>query len=385
MAISKLEGSLTTISEGQSDNRIDLSSSSREYYKLKGLLEKERGNSHLIILQGTPDPDAISSAMALGFLGMPYGIEATVLCFMAVSHQENRALVKKLGIKLTVYEQGFDFANYDIYSIVDSQKPSTPVDKQLREEGVRFFAFIDHHRPDPAGVPYASFVDIRDDAASTAGIMTSYIEQAYPAGLDLGDPEQVIMATALMHGIRSDTHKFIRASLLDHQAASYLFPSVAHQTIELIERKILTAAMLEMLEQALVNRKAIDNIIYSDVGFVRAIDRDGIPQAAELLVTREGIDTALVWGIVDEKFIDGSFRTRSEMINPDEFLKGCLGISPQNGEYYGGGNSRDKGGFQIPLGFLSQFDDKEQVYAMAKTIIERSLLDYIGKASETDR
>ena len=82
----------------------------------------------------------------------------------------------------------------------------------------------------------------------------------------------------------------------------------------------------------------------------------------------------------DEKTIDGSFRTTSETINPDEFLKGFLGVSPESGEYYGGGNIRDKGGFQIPLGFLGLFEDKNQVYSMAKETIEKSFLAYIGKA-----
>lgn len=380
MGIVKTDNSFTSFHGGPSELKVSSPWHIPDYNKLKTLFEKERGGSHLVIIQGTPDPDAISSALALGFLGAPFDIQTTTLCFLAVSHQENRALVKKLGIKLTTYDSSFEFDDYDIYSIVDSQRYVTPVDKQLREAGVRFFAFVDHHRGDPSAVPAASFVDIRDDASSTAAIMISYLQQGYPEGLDIGDPEQVILATALMHGIRSDTHKFINASYLDHLAATYLFPAVAHQTIEQIERKVLSPTMLEMLEHALVNRKAVDNIIYSDVGYVRSVDRDGIPQAAELLITREGIDTALVWGIVDEKFIDGSLRTRSEMINPDEFLKGCLGVSPQNGEYYGGGNSRDKGGFQIPLGFLSLFEDKVQVYQMAHQIIERSLLDYVGKA-----
>ena len=123
-----------------------------------------------------------------------------------------------------------------------------------------------------------------------------------------------------------------------------------------------------------------DNFIFSNVGFVRQVDRDGIPQAADMLLSREGTDTVLVFGIVDERTIDGSFRTSSETINPDEFLKGLLGAAPESGEYYGGGNIRDKGAFQIPLGFLSLYDDKEQVYAMAKELIERAFLEHIGKS-----
>ena len=83
--------------------------------------------------------------------------------------------------------------------------------------------------------------------------------------------------------------------------------------------------------------------------------------------------------MVDGETIDGSFRTRSTTINPDEFLKGLLGISPESGQYYGGGNLRDRGGFQIPLGFLGLHEDKKQVYSMAIQIIEKSFLDHIGR------
>lgn len=350
-----------------------------DYAKLRELFLKYQNKHHLIVLQGTPDPDAISSALALQFLANAFDIDSTILCFTGVSHQENRALVKKLGIKLTIYDHSFDLSKYHIYSILDSQKFTTSIDKQLKETDCKFFAFIDHHRSDPHAIPAAAFVDVRDDVASTAAIMCSYLKQAYPEGLDIGDPAQVILATALMHGLRTDTMRFVRTSLLEHQAAAYIHSCVAYQTIEVIERRVLTPSMLDMLEKALVNRRCVDNFIYSNVGYVRSLDRDGIPQATELLLTREGTDTALVWGIVDEKTIDGSFRTRSEMINPDEFLKGCLGVSP-DGDYYGGGNARDRGGFQIPLGFLSMFENKEQVYGMANEIIEKSFLDYIGKA-----
>jgi nanoRNase/pAp phosphatase (c-di-AMP/oligoRNAs hydrolase) len=138
--------------------------------------------------------------------------------------------------------------------------------------------------------------------------------------------------------------------------------------------------MLSIFEAALVNRSIHDNFIFSHVGSIREIDRDGIPQAADLLLSREGTDTVLVFGIVNENTIDGSLRTNSETINPDEFLKALLGASPDSGEYYGGGNIRDRGGFQIPLGFFSMHEDKELVYRMARELIERAFLEHIGKA-----
>ncbi|MBP9838026.1 MAG: bifunctional oligoribonuclease/PAP phosphatase NrnA [Proteobacteria bacterium] len=368
-------GSSTSSNNPVVRNGSDANSS---YKKISSLLENYRGQSHLIILQGTPDPDAISSGLALEFLGSQFDIDTTILCFHNVSHHENRALVKRLGIQLTRYSPEVDLSPYSIYSIVDSQRSQTPIDIRLNEHGIKLFAFIDHHREDIIP-PQAMFVDIRPLAASTAAICTEYLKGAYPMGLTPGDPAQVRLATALMHGIRSDTSKFVTASRFDYEMSAYLAPCVDPQVIELIERKVLTSSMLDMFENALVNRRIHDNFIFSDVGFVRSVDRDGIPQVAELLLAREGTDTVLVFGIVDEKMIDGSLRTRSETINPDEFLKGFLGISPESGRYYGGGNIRDRGGFQIPLGFFSLHEDKNLVYTMARQVIENSFLDYIGK------
>jgi nanoRNase/pAp phosphatase (c-di-AMP/oligoRNAs hydrolase) len=351
------------------------------YKRLAAEFENFRGKGHLVIVQGTPDPDAISSALALEFLGAQFDIDTTILYFHNISHHENRALIKRLGIQMVRYNPEFDLSSFSIYSIVDSQRTQTPIDMKLEEHNIKLFAFIDHHREDVIP-PSALFVDIRPLAASTAAILTEYLKEAFPTGLVPGDPAQVRLATALMHGVRSDTSKFLTATRFDYEMAAFLAACVDSQVIDLIERKVLTSSMLDMFENALVNRRIHDNFIFSDVGFVRSADRDAIPQVAELLLTREGTDTVLVFGIVDEKMIDGSLRTRSETINPDEFLKGFLGVSPESGKYYGGGNIRDRGGFQIPLGFFSLHEDKNLVYTMARQVIENSFLEYIGKAEE---
>lgn len=352
------------------------------YSCLNKLLSESKGETHLVVLQGSPDPDAISSAMALGFLAQTYEIETTILCFHPPSHHENRSLVKRYGIKLVQYSDDLDLRQFDAYSIVDSQKYRTPIDDELKEAKVRFFAFVDHHREQTV-VPPAAFVDVRETVASTAAIFCEYLREAFPKGLEAGEHDHVVLATSLLHGIRSDTQKFLLATRAEYEAAAYLAPCVDTQAIEKIERRVLTSGVLGILENALTRRRVHDNFIFSDVGFVRATDRDGIPQAAELLLAREGTDTVLVVGVVDEKIIDGSLRTSSETISPDEFLKGFLGVSPESGQYYGGGNRKDRGAFQIPLGFLGHHPDKDKVYSMALQIIEKSLLDYIGKASRS--
>ena len=341
--------------------------------------ESNRGVEQLVILQGTPDPDAISSAMAIEYIGKSYDIETTILIFHNVSHNENRALVKRLGINLVKYENEIDLSRFSFYSIVDSQKFHTPIDSKLEASSVQFLAHLDHHREDGV-LPPAKIVDIRTNVQSTAAIICDYIKAVCPEGLNGSEERESSLATALMHGIRTDTKRFVTATRYDYDAARWISSAVDNQAIKHIERRVLTPSMLSIFEAALVNRSIHDNFIFSHVGSIREIDRDGIPQAADLLLSREGTDTVLVFGIVNENTIDGSLRTNSETINPDEFLKALLGASPDSGEYYGGGNIRDRGGFQIPLGFFSMHEDKELVYRMARELIERAFLEHIGKA-----
>jgi hypothetical protein len=75
-------------------------------------------------------------------------------------------------------------------------------------------------------------------------------------------------------------------------------------------------------------------------------------------------------------------RTRSDTIKPDTFLKKAFGQDEERQTYYGGGNIRDKGGFQIPLGFLTQSPDRELLYRIACGVIQEKFLQAIGRKDE---
>jgi nanoRNase/pAp phosphatase (c-di-AMP/oligoRNAs hydrolase) len=267
-----------------------------------------------------------------------------------------------------------------MYAFVDSgARIETPVQDEL--EAKHFFAFVDHHKR-VADVP-AEFVDVREEAGSTATIFTEYLRGAHPEGLDADDPEHVKLATALMHGIRSDTRLLLEASEADFLGAAYLLPAVDQALLRKISAQSLSPAVMDMIQAALERRRIYDNFLVSDVGFVRKEHRDGIPQAADFLLTRAGIDTVLVFGIVDAKTIEGSLRTRSDTINPDAFLKRAFGIDEERGSHFGGGNTRNKGAFQIPIGFLAQHKDRDQLYRLAGEIIHEKFLEAIGRVEPT--
>lgn len=66
-------------------------------------------------------------------------------------------------------------------------------------------------------------------------------------------------------------------------------------------------------------------------------------------------------------------------LTPDRFLKHAFGLDEDTHTYYGGGNIKDKGGFQIPLGFLSQHADRKLLYRMTYEIVQGKFLEAIGR------
>ena len=346
-----------------------------KWAQLRTTLSRHQGDKLLLILTGYPDPDNIASGLAHQFLASEFEIETTLLCFHEVSHQENRALVKRLEINLVLYDETFDLAPYDVYAFVDTQKTDTPISDRL--EGKTFVSFVDHHKR--LGDVAAEFVDIREDVGSTCAIYAEYLRTQYPHGLNPGETDQVRLATALMHGIRSDTMALLEATRLEFEAAAYLWPCVDQALLKKIADQSLTPVVMDMIQKALENKQVFDSLLLTDVGFVRSEHRDGIPQVAEFLLRREGTDTVLVFGIVDGKTVDGSLRTRSDTISPDMFLKKAFGADEYKKSYYGGGNLKNKGGFQIPLGFLAQTADRDALYTMACGVIHERFVEAIGR------
>ncbi len=343
--------------------------------ELSAALERHRGERLLIVLNGYPDPDNIGSGLALQMLAQSYDIESSLLTFFEVSHQENQALVKQLELDLWLYDERCDLDPYSLYAFVDSQKADNPIQAELA--GKTLLAFVDHHKK--LGEIEAEFVDVREDAGSTCAMFAEYLRGAHPEGLNPNDPDHLKLATALMHGIRSDTRSLLEASRLDFEAGAFLWPAVDQALLRKISAQSLSPAVMDMIQAALERRRVYDNFLFSDVGFVRKEHRDGIPQAADFLLSRAGIDTVLVFGVVDGRTVDGSLRTRSDTVNPDAFLKKAFGVNEERGWHYGGGNVRDKGGFQIPIGFLAQHKDREQLYRLAREIIHEKFLEAIGR------
>lgn len=343
--------------------------------KLLKAAEAYKEKRVLIGLRGAPDPDSISSALAHSFLLNHVGVDSTILHTEEISHQENRALVKLLQIDLILYNEDFNVKDYDALSLVDSQKIDIRLVDSISELPV--LSVVDHHHVQTPSVNKAAFIDIRQGVGSAATIYAEYIKEV---GLLTNSEEHANLATALVHGIRTDTSNLITAKEADFISMAYLSNFSDSKLLEQISRQPLSPITMEIIFKAFKNKEIADDFIISGVGIIRPEDRDALPQAADFLLRRVGVHTVIVFGIVGE-YIDCSLRTKSDIIKPAAFI-GEVFSDVRYGE---SGGKLNQGGFRIPLGvFKSMSDDPEDKELLVKLVERYIKKRFYGKLGKSE-
>jgi nanoRNase/pAp phosphatase (c-di-AMP/oligoRNAs hydrolase) len=341
-------------------------------HALRELLESRGGERHVVAIQDFPDPDAISSAMAYQEIARAFDIQADILYEGLISHPENLALVNLLEIELVRFTEETPLEHYDAAVYVDNQGTTTRLTKRLREAGVQTFAVIDHH--DPQEVLDPIFSDVRPVGAA-ATQLAQYLASGAFLQLEQGNNTHVQIATALLHGLHSETTGFIHAGREEYEAAAFLTEFVDRDLLERVLCVQKSRGTMDTIEAALGRRVIRGGLSVAGVGYLRWADRDAIPQAADFLLKEENVHTAIVFGIVTaregKESIMGSLRTSNATLSVDSFLKQALG-KDSAGRFYGGGRSR-AGGFEIDLGFLAGGSTDEEELGTKWTMYERQI------------
>jgi len=337
--------------------------------RLRRTLENHRGENQIVVMQDFPDPDALSSAWAYQIIAEQYDIHCDIVYAGTLSHQENVALVKLTGLPAKRWGvhtlKDRDLSVYQGCVFVDGQGTNSQLTTLVKQAKIPIIAVIDHHTRQ--GELEAEFVDIRPQIRATATILTQYIQKGL-LNFNSSDTVHVKCATALMHGLRSDTNNLMQAQECEFIAAGYLSRFYDAQLLNAVLQSARSRRVMDVIERALKNRIIKNNYSIAGVGYLRYDDRDAIPQAADFLVTEENVHTALVYGIVhdedeDIELVIGSMRTSKITLDPDEFLKEAFGQDNQ-GRFFGGGRYM-AGGFEIPIGFLGGFNNNAE-YAKLK-------------------
>ncbi len=347
-------------------------SSKTQSERLHEILAQHRQERHLILLQDFPDPDALSAAWAWRLICQTFEITVDIVYAGVLSHQENVTLVKLTNLPLQRWQkvQG-QLENYQGAVLLDNQGTTTQSLETVLQAKIPLIAVVDHHQLQEN--LSAEFMDIRPQQGATATMICQYLQSGLFLHLTTQSAEHVKVATALMHGLRSETINLLTASEDDFAAAAYLSRFYDAKLLQAILQSSRSRQVMEVIERALANREILHGFSVAGVEYLHYSDRDAIPQAADFLLTEENIHTAIVFGILtsedEREVLTGSLRTNKITLDPDEFLKATLGRDPQ-GRYFGGGRQR-AGGFEIPIGFLTGFIDdtdyshlKWQAYAL---------------------
>lgn len=353
---------------------------------LRQTLEQHQGERQLIILQDFPDPDALSSAWAYRLIAENFNVQCDIAYAGTISHQENIALVRLTNLPVQRWTsqtiKSKDLSTYQGCVLVDNQGTTSQLLELVKQAGIPTVVVIDHHSLQDN--LQAEFMDIRPNVRATATILTQYF-QAGLLNLDSGTSEHVKCATALMHGLRSDTNRLMQAQEEDFLAAAYLSRFCDAQLLNAVLQTSRSKQVMDVIERSLKNRSVYNNFTISGVGYLRYEDRDAIPQAADFLVTEDNVHTAVVYGIVhdEDKELDlviGSLRTAKITLDPDEFIKEAFGQDTQ-GRFFGGGRSL-AGGFEVPIGFLSGFNENAEYtklkWSVYETQIKQKLLKLVN-------
>jgi nanoRNase/pAp phosphatase (c-di-AMP/oligoRNAs hydrolase) len=249
---------------------------------LSEALSAASGKHLLISLRGHPDPDGIASALALTHIAQRHGVaQITVGYTHDLSHRENRALVKLLNIELRKMRNVSEVGKVDFLAFVDAHDTDPDLGGA---QDIEVLAIIDHHRA-PMPRPRRASSTFASRSGATATMFAEYLQELAP--LDPTSEEDRRVATALMHGMATDTDDFQLARAIDFRAAGYLTEACDKDLLADLSRRLIAPEAMDVIARALASLFVRRNFAMAGVGFVSEGDRDTIAQAADFLVRRE--------------------------------------------------------------------------------------------------
>lgn len=239
-----------------------------------------------IVLQDDPDPDAMSSAIALRALLGRNKQTTPIFAFTPVTRPENRTMTHLLEIEVAPAVTQ-ELSTFDKIAMVDVEPP------YFGGRIPRADIVIDHHPNYQTG--FAPFEDIRVDYGATATIMTEYLVVA---------EERISerLATALLYGIRSDTLALSRrATEADIQAFMHLYPLANYNLLRQIDRPELPLSFARMLSRAMSRLEVRNGLALLHLGVVERDDL--IVQMADFCLQFEGVEWVAISGKLGDNLV----------------------------------------------------------------------------------
>jgi nanoRNase/pAp phosphatase (c-di-AMP/oligoRNAs hydrolase) len=241
----------------------------------------------LILIYGSPDPDALASAWALRTLMRRHAVTPRIGYTGEVGRLENQTMIESLRIPARPLKPR-PLKTADLIALVDCQ-PEFFASMELPRCDVVF----DHH-PKKSRREYP-FSDIRPNCLATTSILTEYLREAEI------EPD-VRMATALYYGIQTDSRNLQRPPTpVDSAAMRYLEHKVNTSLLRRIEFSLYSLNRLDYFSIALVKLRHYKDVLYSHVGPVPYSDI--CVQLADFLIRVREARWALVSGVLGRTLV----------------------------------------------------------------------------------
>jgi len=257
-------------------------------FKLKSMIQEE--DSLAILMYGSPDPDAVASAMALREIINQTKPLAKCI-FVAtepVIRYQNAEFIGEMKVEIRMLD-GIDLQAFRLIAVVDAQP--TFFGEMLG--GIKPQIVLDHHPCKT--VWHASLADVRSDYGALSTIMTEYLLAAR-----VKIPKRLY--TALLYGIRSDTNNFERDASLEDIGAYYLnFMRANRQLIRRIELNQIPDRFMKYYDYAYHHKRRYRDRVICFLGAVESADV--CVQVADFHLRIINVYYVIIAGIVKDRLI----------------------------------------------------------------------------------
>ena len=241
----------------------------------------------LIIAHNHPDPDAIASAAALSYLvEKKHSIEISIAYGGLIGRAENRAMVKKLDLRMKNYNR-IKRSKYDCLALVDGQPfaGNTP--------NLPYNIVIDHHplRSDTK----ADLIVVEPEIGVTATLLVEWLNESM---LDIS----ANLATALAYAFISETQNLGRETC-SRDISAYLdvYTKAKMRLLAEILQPKLPQSYFYTLAKTLHRAYSYKNLICAHMGEIP--NPEIAAEMADFLLRRERISWSFCTGIFKDQLI----------------------------------------------------------------------------------
>jgi len=300
-------------------------------FKLKSMVREN--DSLAILMYGSPDPDAVASAMALREIlnqTKPL-VKCVFVATEPVVRYQNAEFIREMKVEIQMLDK-VDLREFRLIAVVDAQP--TLFGEALG--GIQPQIVLDHHPCKT--IWHASLADVRPNYGALSTIMTEYLLAAR-----VKIPKRLY--TALLYGIRSDTVNFERDASLEDIGAYYLtFSRANRQLIRRIELNQIPDRFLKYYDYAYHHKRRYRDRMICFLGAVESADV--CVQVADFYLRIINVFHVIVAGIVKDRLII--------IFRGDGYRQDCGSIAMKSfGNIGSAGGHRSAARVEIPMETLN--------------------------------